>query len=83
MCLSFVLTCSSYPDLLYACLPPASFATFLANLLFTSSNKSVLFAALAMVEERSWTQERYRETVEVLRALLPTLDEGREGFAPA
>ena len=40
-------------------------------------------AALAMVEERSWTQERYRETVEVLRALLPTLDEGREGFAPA
>jgi E3 ubiquitin-protein ligase TRIP12 len=51
VCLSFVLTCSNYPEILYACLPPATFATFLANLLFTSGNKTVLFSALSMVED--------------------------------
>jgi hypothetical protein len=51
VCLSFVLTCSNHPEILYTCLPPATFSTFLANLLFTSCNKTVLFSALSMVEE--------------------------------
>ncbi len=39
-------------------------------------------AALAIVRELGWTSERYRQTVEVLRYRLPSLVEGREGFAP-
>jgi DNA repair photolyase len=39
--------------------------------------------ALALVREMDWTPERYRRAVEVLRAQLPHLAEGREGFTPA
>lgn len=39
-------------------------------------------AALAEIRRLDWTSARYKETVEVFRRLLPTLTEGREGFAP-
>ncbi len=38
--------------------------------------------AMALLKERGWNADAYRRTVEVLRDVLPTLDEGREGFAP-
>lgn len=40
-------------------------------------------AALREIAVRQWDQRRYRETIDVLRRVLPQLDEGREGFAPA
>lgn len=40
-------------------------------------------AAMAIVREMRWDERRYRETVSTLRRLLPRLDEGRKGFAPA
>jgi DNA repair photolyase len=39
-------------------------------------------AAVALVRELGWTPHRYQETVDVLRRRLPSLHEGREGFAP-
>lgn len=39
-------------------------------------------AALAEIRRLDWTPDRYRETVDVFRELLPVLTEGREGFAP-
>ncbi|MEA2183410.1 MAG: hypothetical protein QOF69_2595, partial [Solirubrobacteraceae bacterium] len=39
-------------------------------------------AALTLIRELSWTPERYRATVDILRQHLPVLIEGREGFAP-
>jgi uncharacterized Fe-S cluster-containing radical SAM superfamily protein len=38
--------------------------------------------ALALLRDLDWDAARYRATVEVLRRELPSLDEGREGFAP-
>jgi len=38
--------------------------------------------ALALLRELDWDADRYRATVEVLRRELPSLDEGRAGFAP-
>lgn len=38
--------------------------------------------ALALIRELGWTNERYRAAVETLRAHLPVLVEGRDGFAP-
>lgn len=38
--------------------------------------------AVAISEARGWDDDTYRDTVEVLRRRLPTLAEGREGFAP-
>lgn len=40
-------------------------------------------AALALVEEMGWDAWAYRRVVERLRAVLPHLAEGREGFSPA
>ena len=40
-------------------------------------------AAMEILRDMDWSCERYREAVEVLRACLPHLDEGREGFMPA
>ncbi len=39
-------------------------------------------AALAEIRRLDWTPQRYQETVDVFRRLLPSLTEGREGFAP-
>lgn len=39
-------------------------------------------AAAAVAKRMGWTEARYRETVEALRARLPTLEEGQDGFAP-
>ncbi|MGY6502454.1 MAG: radical SAM protein [Acidimicrobiales bacterium] len=39
--------------------------------------------AMALIDEFGWDDEAYRSTVEVLRATLPTLSEGRAGFRPA
>lgn len=39
--------------------------------------------AIELVQELGWTPQRYRETVGMLRERLPSLLEGREGFAPA
>jgi DNA repair photolyase len=39
-------------------------------------------AALAEIRRLDWSLARYRETVEIFRGLLPSLTEGREGFAP-
>ena len=38
--------------------------------------------ALKLIRDLGWTPDRYRATVEILRAHLPALAEGREGFAP-
>lgn len=38
--------------------------------------------ALQLVKAMEWDDVAYRRTVEVLRCELPSLDEGREGFAP-
>lgn len=38
--------------------------------------------ALALLREMDWDTARYRSTVDVLRRELPSLEEGREGFAP-
>jgi DNA repair photolyase len=38
--------------------------------------------AVALVRDMNWTQDRYRQTVGILRSQLPHLTEGREGFAP-
>jgi len=38
--------------------------------------------ALALVREMDWTPARYQAAIETLRHRLPTLAEGREGFAP-
>lgn len=40
-------------------------------------------AAVALCRERGWDEAAYRRVVAVLRAALPHLDEGREGFTPA
>lgn len=40
-------------------------------------------AAVALCRERGWDEGAYQRVVEVLRAILPHLDEGREGFTPA
>ena len=39
-------------------------------------------AAVALCRERGWNEAAYRRTVDVLRAALPHLDEGRDGFVP-
>ncbi|MDE2718277.1 MAG: radical SAM protein [Chloroflexota bacterium] len=39
-------------------------------------------AAVALADEMRWTEDRYLEVVQVLRAALPGLQEGRTGFAP-
>jgi len=39
-------------------------------------------AAVALCRERGWNEAAYRRTVGVLRAALPHLDEGRDGFVP-
>src|SRR4051794_40326064 len=39
-------------------------------------------AAVALCRERGWNEAAYRRTVDVLRAALPHLDEGRNGFVP-
>jgi nitrate reductase assembly molybdenum cofactor insertion protein NarJ len=39
-------------------------------------------AAVEMSKRLNWSEDRYRATVEVLRAALPHLDEGKHGFAP-
>lgn len=39
--------------------------------------------ALELIAGRGWDRAAYRSCVAVLRAALPSLDEGREGFAPA
>jgi DNA repair photolyase len=39
-------------------------------------------AALRETTRRGWNDVRYRQTVDVLKRVLPRLDEGREGFAP-
>ena len=38
--------------------------------------------AMKLTQEMGWDDVAYRKTVEILRANLPHLDEGREGFAP-
>jgi len=38
--------------------------------------------AMRLTQEMGWDEIAYRKTVDVLRANLPHLDEGREGFAP-
>lgn len=38
--------------------------------------------ARALLEGRDWSEASYRDAVKVLRARLPSLSEGREGFAP-
>lgn len=38
--------------------------------------------AMATVAEMDWNQSRYEETVAALKAELPSLTEGRDGFAP-
>ena len=38
--------------------------------------------ALELVDRLGWTESAYRDTVEILREVLPDLAEGREGFAP-
>ncbi|WP_354699051.1 radical SAM protein [Paraconexibacter sp. AEG42_29] len=38
--------------------------------------------ALALLRDMDWDAAKYRTTVEILRRELPSLDEGREGFAP-
>jgi DNA repair photolyase len=38
--------------------------------------------ALQLCAERGWTIDRYHETVAALRARLPNVREGRDGFAP-
>lgn len=40
-------------------------------------------AAVTLCRERGWDEAAYRRVVEVLRAVLPHLDEGRDGFTPA
>jgi DNA repair photolyase len=40
-------------------------------------------AAVALCRERGWDEAAYRRVVDVLRAVLPHLDEGRDGFTPA
>jgi DNA repair photolyase len=40
-------------------------------------------AAVALCRERGWDEAAYRRVVAVLRAVLPHLDEGRDGFTPA
>lgn len=39
--------------------------------------------AKVLLRERAWTPARYRDTVDQLRELLPSLTEGKSGFAPA
>lgn len=39
-------------------------------------------AALAEIQRLKWTPDRYQQTVAIFRQLLPSLAEGREGFAP-
>ncbi|MEI6403158.1 MAG: SPL family radical SAM protein [Ilumatobacteraceae bacterium] len=39
--------------------------------------------ALRLTKEMGWDEDRYRAAVKVLRDRLPSLAEGREGFAPA
>lgn len=39
-------------------------------------------AAVATSRRLGWDADRYRETVDILRGVLPHLDEGRDGFAP-
>jgi DNA repair photolyase len=39
-------------------------------------------AAVALCHERGWDEAAYRRMVDVLRASLPHLDEGRDGFVP-
>jgi DNA repair photolyase len=39
-------------------------------------------AAVALSRGRGWDEAAYRRTVDVLRATLPHLDEGRDGFVP-
>jgi DNA repair photolyase len=39
-------------------------------------------AALTLCRERGWDQAAYQRTVELLRAALPRLVEGRDGFVP-
>jgi hypothetical protein len=39
-------------------------------------------AAVALCRERGWDEAAYRRTVDVLRASLPHMDEGRDGFVP-
>ena len=38
--------------------------------------------AMSLTQEMGWDDIAYRKTVDILRANLPHLDEGREGFAP-
>lgn len=39
--------------------------------------------ALSLIRELGWDEQRYREVRDLLRARLPHLDEGQQGFAPA
>jgi DNA repair photolyase len=39
--------------------------------------------ALELVAKRGWDDQAYSDCVDALRSLLPRLDEGRNGFAPA
>jgi len=39
-------------------------------------------AGVALCHERDWDQAAYQRTVDVLRAALPHLAEGRDGFVP-
>jgi DNA repair photolyase len=40
-------------------------------------------AAVALCRERGWDEAAYRRVIAVLRATLPHLDEGRDGFTPS
>jgi hypothetical protein len=38
---------------------------------------------MKLTQEMGWDDVAYRKTADIMRANLPHLDEGREGFAPA